>query len=318
MMQRLKKLTGCKLLLLSGLLAIFSGCSQVSENDALAEPIAPEKLPESQIQTQNNETETKLSDVLSDANSTQLASGDRDNQDNAAIVAAICGETNISANPQGEIIGACQICPSFTGYSEQPGGEIAQINYGSFTSPNMNEAVVFLGGCEAHVNNWGGSILLRGSDSNWSMVRYEPAVRSGNCFTFSHDGIDSLVCENGYMNQGYFSNWWDKLELTDNQIKTTRLIAVGSNIGSCRPPLYEMKILETESKDVNNDGLSDLVAVVSEAQETISENESEQLRCEPNLPNPTIHRLTFLFDGQSFTPTAETVETMEYLDSIGG
>jgi hypothetical protein len=269
MIQMLKNLTGWKLFLFLGLLAIFPGCTQVSENDAIAEPIEPEQLSDSPIETQTNETETTLSDPLSDASSTQLASGDRDH----AIVAAVCGENNvsanisanISANPEGEIIGACEICPSFTGYSEEPGGEIAQINYGSFTAPNMNEAVVFLDGCEPHVNNWGGSILLRGSDSNWSMVRYEPAVRSGNCLTFSHNGIDSLVCENGYMNQGYLSNWWDQLEFVNNQIKTTRLIAVTSNTGSCRPPLHEMEILETESKDVNNDGLSDLVAVVSEA-----------------------------------------------------
>lgn len=317
MIQMLKNLTGWKLLLFWGLLAIFQGCAQVSENDAtIAEPIEPEKLSASQIETQNPETEIQIYD----ANSTQ-ASGNQDNQDNqdnAAIVAAICGENNISANADGEMIGSCQTCPSFTGNSEENGGAIGPVMYGNFTAPNINEAVVDFEGCEAHVNNWGGSILLRGADSNWSMVRYEPAVRSHTCLTFSHNGLDSLVCENGYMNQGYLSNWLDKLEFAANQIKTTRLIGVTSNTGSCRPPLYEMEILSPESKDMNNDGLSDLVVVVSEAQETISENESEELRCEPNLPNPTIHQLTFLFDGQSFTPTAETVETIEYLESIIG
>ena len=79
-----------------------------------------------------------------------------------------------------------------------------------------------------------------------------------------------------------------------------------------------MEILETKSREVHHDGLSDLVVAVSVAHEAISEHESEEFRCEPNLSNPTIHQLTFLFDGQSFTPTSETVETMEYLESIIG
>ena len=76
-----------------------------------------------------------------------------------------------------------------------------------------------------------------------------------------------------------------------------------------------MEIVETESKDVNNDGRSDLVVLVSEAQETMTENKPQDFRYEANLANPTIHQLTFLFDGQSFTPISE--ERLEYLESIG-
>ncbi len=55
---------------------------------------------------------------------------------------------------------------------------IEGIIYGSFTAPDIGEAVVDFAGCEAHVNNWGGSKMLRRYDRNWSMVRYEPEVRS--------------------------------------------------------------------------------------------------------------------------------------------
>lgn len=56
---------------------------------------------------------------------------------------------------------------------------------------------------------------------------------------------------------------------------------------------------------------------VSEAQELITDNETQEFRCQPNLPEATLHQLTFLFDGQSFLPNWETVETIEYLKSIG-
>ena len=234
-----------------------------------------------------------------------------------SVLAAICGPDNIALNFNAETIDRCKTCPSFTGNREEKGVEIEQVIYGSFTAPGMDEAVVDLSGCEGHVNNWGGSILLRSDRQHWSMVRYEPGVRSLDCLNFSHDGINSLVCENGYINQGYVANWLDKLEFPENTIATTQLISVTSNSGSCRPPLYEVEIVETQSQDINNDGLSDLLVVVSEAQEAMTENESEDFRCDANLPNPTIHQLTFLFDGQSFTATPETLEMIEYLQSIG-
>lgn len=78
-----------------------------------------------------------------------------------------------------------------------------------------------------------------------------------------------------------------------------------------------MKIVETQSQDINNDRLSDLLVKVSEAQELITDNETQELTCQPNLPEATLHQLTFLFHGQSFIPTSETLETIEYLKSIG-
>jgi len=233
------------------------------------------------------------------------------------MLAAICGADNISPKSDVAMIDSCQTCPSFTSNTGENGGEIEQIIYGSFTAPGIDEAVVDFHGCEAHVNNWGGSILLRRYEQSWSMVRYEPGVRSLSCLTFSQDGLDSLVCEHSYVNQGYLVNWLNQLEFEPDRIGRTELINVTSNTGSCRPPFYAVEIVETQSQDVNNDGLSDLVAVLTETRETSSENQSQQMRCEPNLPEPTVHQLTFLFDGRSFTPTSQTREKIAYLQSIG-
>lgn len=233
------------------------------------------------------------------------------------MLAAICGASNISPSSDGVMVESCQTCPSFTSNSGNPGGTIEQIIYGSFTAPGLDEALVDLGDCEPHVNNWGGSILLRRSDQEWSMVQYEPGLRSLSCLTFSQDGLDSVVCEHSYINQGYLVNWLNQLEFEPDRIGRTELINVTSNTGSCRPPFYSVEIVETQSQDVNNDGLSDLVAVLTEARETSPENESQQIRCEPNLPAPTIHELTFLFDGRSFTPTSETRAKIADIQSIG-
>jgi hypothetical protein len=112
---------------------------------------------------------------------------------------------------EAEAIALAQSTPHstvLTAYSGEPGGVLRSVVYGNFTSSSSREALVDFMGCEPHASSWGGSALLRRSNSGWSFVRYEKGLRSSRCLKFpERNGRNSLVCHGSWMGQGYLSQW---------------------------------------------------------------------------------------------------------------
>jgi hypothetical protein len=157
-------------------------------------------------------------------------------KDAIALMQSICGPGNI-AQEKGKIV--CKKCPSFTSYNDGT-ATLTSVVYGSFTKAGIREALVDLGDCEPHAGNWGGSVLLRRTNKGWSRIRYESGFRSNSCLKIPNkNGRDSLVCESSYMGQGYFSQGLNKFEIGSTKTTTTKILNVGSNTASCRPPFYE-------------------------------------------------------------------------------
>ncbi len=243
----------------------------------------------------------------------------------SGIVRAICGEDNIAEiSPETDGIGACQVCPSFTsdgesGYnSEGANAILTAISNGSFTDSDRVEAVVDLSGCDPHVGNFGGSVLLRQSGSRWRVVNYENGYRSQDCLTVeTASDRDLLVCRASYTGMGYINEWLDVRQHSNTDIESTQLLGVESNIHACRSPFFDVRIVDFELQDENEDGWKDVVATVSSAVET-NPTPGAETNCdlEPNLSEPTLDRLTFLFDGRSFQPTPETAQRIEELEAI--
>ncbi len=105
--------------------------------------------------------------------------------------------------PSAEILARCVTCPSFTTEGLTDVGNFAAITaatYGRFTTVWRQEAMVDLSGCEGHVGNFGGSVLLQRlpqSPSSWKIVRYERGVRSQACLPLrARQQRDVLVCQN--------------------------------------------------------------------------------------------------------------------------
>lgn len=224
-------------------------------------------------------------------------------KDAIAFMKSVCGKGNFNSNnPE-----SCNRCPSFTGGSGS--GTLTSVVYGSFTKAGVNEAFVDLEGCEPHAGNWGGSVLLRRTNNGWSFLRYEQGLRSDRCLKFkTRVGRSSLVCEGSYTQGGFVNTWLDALEIGSTKNTTTRLLKVTSNIGSCRPPYYEMQVADFKLQDTNKDGKNDLVIKVNEAREKAGISRSDDQLCDTQLPKPNLHQLTFLFNGQSFRPTTETAK----------
>jgi hypothetical protein len=238
-------------------------------------------------------------------------------KDGIVLMQSICGQSNVFIDRKQEDKVdkvSCKTCPSFTGSSGEPGGVLTSVVYGSFTSSSSREALVDVNGCELHAQNWGGSALLRRSNSGWSFIRYEKGLRSNRCLKLrEQNGRNSLVCEGSWMGQGYLSQWLEAVKISSTQTITTTLLNVASNAGSGKPPFYDVGIENFSLRDVNKDGLPDLVIKVSEAREAKGTTRPKNSPYEARLPKPTIHQLTFLFNGQ-FRPTPETVKLKQRLE----
>ena len=188
--------------------------------------------------------------------------------------------------------------------------------YGSFTKSGTHEAVIDLEGCQPHAGNWGGSALIRKNNQQWSLVEYKAALRSEKCLKFKgSNDRHQLICEGSHLGQGYLNTWLDLVTFNSNKMVTSSLLTVLSNGGSCRPPYYEVEIMDFLAQDVNKDGKNDLTIKISEARETKNINRSEDNKCEARLPKPKFYQLTFLFNGQSFRPVSETAKIKKRLEA---
>ncbi|BDA76401.1 hypothetical protein CAL7716_105670 (plasmid) [Calothrix sp. PCC 7716] len=234
-------------------------------------------------------------------------------KDAFALMQSICGVGNINST-KGKV--SCKTCPSFTGSNTSSGGSLISVIYGSFTKSNVREAFVDFSDCEPHVHNWGGSVLLRKTSKGWSRVRYEQGLRSFQCLKFATStSRHSLVCKASYTGMGNEHTWLNTVEIGSTKTITTDLLKVVSNTGSCYPPYQEVQIVDFTLQNANKDGKKDLAVRVSEAREAKNTSRSNNKRCEPRLPKPKFHRLTFLSNGQSFRPTTETVRLKKLIEN---
>ena len=76
------------------------------------------------------------------------------------------------------------------------------VAYGHFTTPNAQEAYVTYSGLEPHSDNFGGGILLRGSDGGWKPVRWIAGGQMDHCVAFPDPGPQRMLCLSGYAGMG--------------------------------------------------------------------------------------------------------------------
>jgi len=106
----------------------------------------------------------------------------------------------------------CRVCPQgsdFAGSDSATGGWTnGGVLAGSFTAPEMDEALMRVNGCESHANSFGGDFLFRRDGGKWSLVRYASGGTADNTCLKSvwGDGRDAVICQNEDMHQGIESN----------------------------------------------------------------------------------------------------------------
>jgi hypothetical protein len=96
----------------------------------------------------------------------------------AALLEAVCpGRVVVGKEIQ------CRVaCPESSGFA---GGNfewiLAAVTHGHFLSPQSDEAVLSMTGCEPHSENWGGTILLTRREQKWTMLWYKAGIETSQC-----------------------------------------------------------------------------------------------------------------------------------------
>lgn len=109
----------------------------------------------------------------------------------SALLEAVCpghvvAEKEISCNTP---------CPSFAGLPELAPWRLVGVLLGSFLSPNSDDAVLAMGGCEAHALGFGGAVMLTRDSGQWKMLWYKAGIPMDKCHKVRQTtGREILVC----------------------------------------------------------------------------------------------------------------------------
>ena len=209
------------------------------------------------------------------------------------------------------------VCDTFA--HAQGAGKTASITTviaGRFSQAAVSELVVDFGGQEAHVYDFGGSVLLREVNGAWQFVRYEAGFRSTSCSKFPRkDGTSLLLCRGGHSAMGENSVYLFSYDWSRTRDPETILLKVVDTRLECRPTFTAARLSRFEVRDFNGDGLPDL-GVTAEAGRGRT---LKQHTCgKQPVPSMQTFEIQFLFDGKGFRVSPATAATKKKLDVIAG
>ena len=93
----------------------------------------------------------------------------------------------------------CKTCPDGSAGPM----EMRAVLYGNFVNGKSEDALITTGGCEAHVNNFGGAVLLTKVNGGWKKNWYEPGLIADRCWKArAGSGREIPYCLGGYTGQG--------------------------------------------------------------------------------------------------------------------
>jgi hypothetical protein len=99
----------------------------------------------------------------------------------------------------------CKVtCPAFTDFKgENQPWIVRRITRGHFLSPESDDAVLAMDGCESHASNFGGTSLLTRQRGRWSMLWYKSEIPTGKCHRVKLESArEILICLGDYGGQG--------------------------------------------------------------------------------------------------------------------
>ena len=120
----------------------------------------------------------------------------------AQLLESVC-PGNVEVGTEITCRGGCEKLPGQVDRSFEGGWRVTSVLRGHFLAGNSDDAVLGTEGCEAHSNEWGGSILLTRTSGAWRQVRYEGGMRTERCHRVrAVDGRDLALCEIIHAAQG--------------------------------------------------------------------------------------------------------------------
>ncbi|TSA86479.1 hypothetical protein FNU79_07500 [Deinococcus detaillensis] len=152
------------------------------------------------------------------------------------ITPKVARELLASVCQSGAGTGECTPCPAFTG-DQGDTFSPATVIYGHFTDPRATDALMDMGGCEPHVNNFGGSLLLRWQSlTSWKLLRYVQGIRTDQCLkAAAAGGRDLLLCQGSYSGMGTVVENLVLLDLAKPDVLAQNFFSTYDTSQACSP-----------------------------------------------------------------------------------
>jgi|GEM_PF-1198676 len=208
----------------------------------------------------------------------------------------------------GATTGACSPCPGFADSGFDDGMTLEAVTYGKFLKGKDTYALLDLSGCEPHVNNFGGSVLLRWQGlTRWKFVKYAPGYRTENCLKYpAQDGRDLLLCEAGYAGMGTVISSLLLEDLSQKEAAGQQLFSTSDSSGACLESGSVQELLEWKQIKLNGDRYPDLRATVKSGVYTRDTTQKDACSVVLKAGSVRTYTLEYSFDGAKFTPTQAT------------
>jgi len=194
------------------------------------------------------------------------------------------------------------------------------VTYGKFLKGKDTYALLDLSGCEAHVNNYGGSVLLKWRGlTRWDFVKYIPGLRSSDCLKYPGPGRrEVLLCEGGYTGMGIVDTSLFQVDLTrypagpSDKPDYGNLFILEDSTAACLAVASAQSLVSWQQVKLNADALPDLrIQVRSGAGKT--GQTPEKCSDTPARIATRPYTLEYTWDGQKFTPTQATRGVLKVL-----
>ena len=227
----------------------------------------------------------------------------------------------------------CNIpCPKDTGFENEVfEWDLARVTRGHFLSPESDDAVLAMLGCEPHSENFGGTILLTKRSQRWTMLWYKAGVPTESCHEARlPNEREILVCIGGYGGQGSVST---VLYVEDLLSPSATLMAghagaffeVLDTVATCgwnledesKPfPLTRNYIERVDFRTRPDGSIQGLTVFARRGERSMTEAEVEACSDEQSLNKPhkginfspptKPYRVDFTFDGRTFRRVTAT------------
>jgi hypothetical protein len=204
----------------------------------------------------------------------------------------------------------CGGCPAFTGFGGQPPSkgtepdfELRKVLKGSFTRPGASELLAEFSGCEAHVNNLGGTLLLEKAGTGWRRVRYMAGLVGIVRGYARKDGLEIVLDQGGYTGQGISTGSLSTYDFSakPEPAEHRLLVVEDTSLNFCELDRVTVDyISKLDFPDLNGDGLPDLRVTLMYGHGYVPAKLHGHCDAEFKPPAGVAHQIDFLFDGFSF------------------
>lgn len=243
-----------------------------------------------------------------------------------AMLRAICsGPVQQVTGAHGKTTFGCRTCPDGTtyseGFSQKPIWGAHAITTGHFLSRNSTDAIVAMGGCAGHSENFGGSVLLTKRSDKWTKLWYEGGLITDRCKLLPRaDRPDILLCEDTWEGMGEQDQSLYTVHPTESEGKrTTVVFSVSDTLNTCSDGLKAIQRIGIEQAELQGTGAQPTlrISVRHGSRKNLTRAEFRKYCATPDahVPSPPtrLDELQFILDGEHFVPAPASRELVKAL-----